>query len=103
MTIVICEVWNKSARSRGYLVEGGILMKDTISILWNVDTYFVAPFDGKSSVDLFFCKFSVISKPKHPVETSNKVRIRKCLRLLTFWVDHVMAGPLVTFSLNSIN
>ena len=39
----------------------------------------------------------------HPVETSNKVRIRKCLRLLTFWVDHVMAGPLVTFSLNSIN
>ena len=43
------------------------------------------------------------SAQPHPVETSNKVRIRKCLRLLTFWVDHVMAGPLVTFSLNSIN
>lgn len=44
-----------------------------------------------------------LNEDPHPVETSNKVRIRKCLRLLTFWVDHVMAGPLVTFSLNSIN
>ena len=46
---------------------------------------------------------SYVGRLLHPVETSDKVLIRKWLRLLTFWVDHVMARPLVTFSLNSIN